>query len=71
MEFIAWQVSHPDALRARLSSGTSSQYPAVPGLVAVGRKAFDRSYYGGQDIYRPLRAGGAARSATAGGGGRG
>ncbi|MFJ2261802.1 ABC transporter substrate-binding protein [Streptomyces sp. NPDC087844] len=52
MEFIEWQVSHPDALRARLASGTSSQYPAAPGLVAVGRKAFDRSYYGGQDIYR-------------------
>ncbi|MFV0132158.1 ABC transporter substrate-binding protein [Streptomyces sp. HMX87] len=51
MEFIAWQVSHPDALRARLSSGTSSQYPAAPGLVSVGREAFDRSYYGGQDIY--------------------
>ncbi|MET9594372.1 extracellular solute-binding protein [Streptomyces sp. NPDC006516] len=51
MEFIEWQVSHPDALRARLSSGASSQYPAAPGLVAVGRKAFDRAYYGGQDIY--------------------
>ncbi|MEU4142590.1 ABC transporter substrate-binding protein [Streptomyces parvulus] len=51
MEFIEWQVSHPDALRARLSSGTSSQYPAAPGLVPVGRDAFDRSYYGGQDIY--------------------
>ncbi|MTE17724.1 extracellular solute-binding protein [Streptomyces sp. TRM43335] len=52
MEFIEWQVSHPDALRARLSSGTSSQYPAAPDLVAVGREAFDRSYYGGQDVYR-------------------
>ncbi|MFD4901064.1 extracellular solute-binding protein [Streptomyces sp. NPDC058411] len=51
MEFIEWQVSHPDALRARLSSGASSQYPAAPDLVDVGRKAFDRSYYGGQDIY--------------------
>jgi multiple sugar transport system substrate-binding protein len=51
MEFIEWQVSHPDALRARLSSGTSSQYPATPALVDVGRKAFDRAYYGGQDIY--------------------
>ncbi|MCD7438351.1 sugar ABC transporter substrate-binding protein [Streptomyces lincolnensis] len=51
MEFIEWQVSHPDALRARLSSGTSSQYPAVAALIAVGRAAFDRSYYGGQDIY--------------------
>ncbi|MFV2118279.1 extracellular solute-binding protein [Streptomyces sp. Act-28] len=51
MEFIEWQVSHPDALRARLSSGTSSQYPAAPDLVPVGRDAFDQSYYGGQDIY--------------------
>ncbi|MFJ7999264.1 ABC transporter substrate-binding protein [Streptomyces sp. NPDC096310] len=51
MEFIEWQISHPDALRARLSSGASSQYPAAPGLVAVGRAAFDRDYYGGQDIY--------------------
>jgi multiple sugar transport system substrate-binding protein len=52
MEFIEWQVSHPDALRARLSSGTSSQYPVAPALVAVGREAFDRAYYGGQDIYQ-------------------
>ncbi|RFU83492.1 extracellular solute-binding protein [Streptomyces triticagri] len=52
LEFIAWQVSHPDALRSRLSSGASSQYPAAPGLVPVGRKAFDRAYYSGQDIYR-------------------
>ncbi|MEV7422655.1 extracellular solute-binding protein [Streptomyces sp. NPDC091212] len=51
MEFIAWQISHPDALRARLSSGTSSQYPAAPALVSVGRDAFDRGYYNGQDIY--------------------
>ncbi|MGW4733658.1 ABC transporter substrate-binding protein [Streptomyces shenzhenensis] len=55
MEFIEWQVSHSDSLRARLSSGTSSQYPAVSALVAVGRQAFDRSYYGGQDIYRLFR----------------
>ncbi|MEV4049864.1 sugar ABC transporter substrate-binding protein [Amycolatopsis sp. NPDC049688] len=56
MEFIEWQVSHPDALRARLSSGTSSQYPAAPDLVEVGRKAFGRAYYGGQDIYRLFEA---------------
>ncbi|CAL9651306.1 sugar ABC transporter substrate-binding protein [Streptomyces sp. Tu 3180] len=55
MEFIEWQVSHPDALRARLSSGTSSQYPAASALVAVGRDAFDRSYYGGQDVYGLFR----------------
>ncbi len=51
MEFIEWQVSHPDALRARLSSGASSQYPVASALVDVGRQAFDRAYYGGQDIY--------------------
>ncbi|QDQ14842.1 ABC transporter substrate-binding protein [Streptomyces spectabilis] len=51
MEFIEWQVSHPDALKARLSSGASSQYPAASELVAVGRAAFDRGYYGGQDVY--------------------
>ena len=55
MEFIEWQVSHPDALRARLSSGTSSQYPAAPALVDVGSAAFDRAYYGGQDIYSLFR----------------
>ncbi|WP_052862823.1 ABC transporter substrate-binding protein [Streptomyces niger] len=55
MEFISWQVTHPDALRARLSSGTSSQFPAAPGLIEVGRKAFDRSYYSGQDIYALFR----------------
>ncbi|MGV9277207.1 ABC transporter substrate-binding protein [Streptomyces griseosporeus] len=55
MKFIEWQVSHPDALRARLSSGTSSQYPAASALVAVGREAFDRSYYGGQDVYTLFR----------------
>ncbi|MZD03881.1 extracellular solute-binding protein [Streptomyces sp. SID5785] len=52
MEFITWQVAHPDALKARLSSGASSQYPAATGLIDVGRAAFDRAYYGGQDIYR-------------------
>ncbi|MER7394695.1 sugar ABC transporter substrate-binding protein [Streptomyces sp. NPDC000151] len=55
MEFISWQVTHPDALRARLSSGTSSQFPAAPGLIEVGRKAFDRRYYSGQDIYALFR----------------
>lgn len=51
MEFIRWQVSHPDSLRARLASGTSSQYPAATDLVDVGRRAFPDHYYRGQDIY--------------------
>ncbi|OON82568.1 ABC transporter substrate-binding protein [Streptomyces tsukubensis] len=56
MEFIEWQVTSPEALRARLSSGTSSQYLAAPALNSVAREAFDRSYYGGQDIYKVFAA---------------
>ncbi|MGZ3147075.1 ABC transporter substrate-binding protein [Lentzea chajnantorensis] len=52
MEFIEWQTTHPDALTARLKSGTSSQYPVAPGLVEAGAKAFPSDYYGGQDVYR-------------------
>jgi multiple sugar transport system substrate-binding protein len=52
MEFIEWQVTHPDSLKARLTSGTSSAFPAIPALIPVGSEAFDRSYYGGQDIYQ-------------------
>ncbi|WP_329454312.1 ABC transporter substrate-binding protein [Streptomyces sp. NBC_01497] len=52
MEFVEWLVGSPAALRARLASGASSQYPAVPDLMPVARSGFDRSYYGGQDIYR-------------------
>ncbi|GAB3894563.1 sugar ABC transporter substrate-binding protein [Kibdelosporangium lantanae] len=52
MEFIEWQVTAPESLKARLSSGTSSAYPAVPALIPVGRTGFDAAYYGGQDIYQ-------------------
>ncbi|MFD7922227.1 ABC transporter substrate-binding protein [Streptomyces sp. NPDC059740] len=51
MEFIDWQVTSPEAMRARLSSGVSSAYPVVPALLPVCRKTMDTSYYGGQDIY--------------------
>ncbi|WP_307805275.1 ABC transporter substrate-binding protein [Streptomyces spirodelae] len=55
MDFIEWQVSSPESLKARLSSGTSSAYPAATGLVPVARKAMDTSYFGGQDIYPLFR----------------
>ncbi|GHJ23850.1 MULTISPECIES: ABC transporter substrate-binding protein [Streptomyces] len=55
MDFIEWQVSSPDSLRARLSSGVSSQYPAVTDLVPVARKAMDTRYFAGQDIYALFR----------------
>ncbi|NEA98056.1 sugar ABC transporter substrate-binding protein [Streptomyces sp. SID13726] len=51
LEFITWMVTSPDALRAKLSSGVSSAYPAVPALVPVARKEMDTSYYSGQDIF--------------------
>lgn len=51
MEFITWQVSHPDSMRARLSAGTSSMFPVVDELVDVARDVFDDEYYNGQDIY--------------------
>lgn len=51
MEFIEWQVSHPDSMRARLSAGTSSMFPVVEDLVDVARETFDDEYYDGQDIY--------------------
>jgi multiple sugar transport system substrate-binding protein len=52
MEFIEWQVTAPESLKARLSSGTSSAFPAVPALIPVGKTGFDAAYYGGQDIYQ-------------------
>jgi multiple sugar transport system substrate-binding protein len=51
MEFISWMVTSPDALRAKLASGVSSAFPAVPGLIPVARKEMDTSYYSGQDIF--------------------
>jgi multiple sugar transport system substrate-binding protein len=55
MEFVRWMVTDPEAFRARLSSGTSSMYPAAPALVGVADEGFDRSYFGGQDIYALFR----------------
>ncbi|MGW0708400.1 ABC transporter substrate-binding protein [Streptomyces sp. NPDC002643] len=51
LEFITWMVTSPDALRAKLSSGISSAFPAVPALVPVAREEMDTSYYSGQDIF--------------------
>lgn len=55
MDFIEWQVSSAAALKARLSSGISSQYPAATGLVPVARKAMDTDFFAGQDIYTLFR----------------
>ncbi|TQM35514.1 ABC transporter substrate-binding protein [Pseudonocardia cypriaca] len=55
MEFLRWMVTDPEAFEARLSSGTSSMFPAAPDLIGVADEGFDRSYFGGQDIYALFR----------------
>jgi multiple sugar transport system substrate-binding protein len=55
MEFLRWLVTDPEAFRARLSSGASSMFPAAPALVDVADEGFDRSFFGGQDIYALFR----------------
>ncbi|MGW3347221.1 ABC transporter substrate-binding protein [Nonomuraea rubra] len=51
VEVIKWLTGAEEAWTARLSSGTSSGFPAIAGLVPVAARSFDASYYGGQDIY--------------------
>jgi multiple sugar transport system substrate-binding protein len=55
MEFLRWMVTDPEAFRARLSSGTSSMFPAAPALVGVADEGFDRTYFAGQDVYALFR----------------
>src|SRR5690625_6444805 len=54
MEFIEWQVSHPDSMRARLSAGTSSMFPVVEELVDVARETIDGALSDGRDITTPV-----------------
>ncbi|NUP04045.1 MAG: extracellular solute-binding protein, partial [Nonomuraea sp.] len=51
VEVVKWLTGSEEAWTARLSSGTSSGFPAIAGLVPVAAKSFDASFYGGQDIY--------------------
>ncbi|MFF5786126.1 ABC transporter substrate-binding protein [Streptomyces sp. NPDC012693] len=50
-EFITWITTDPEGMKAWVSSGTSSMFPAAPKLVPVTKAAFGTAYYGGQDIY--------------------
>ncbi|MFJ3096451.1 ABC transporter substrate-binding protein [Streptomyces hydrogenans] len=50
-EFIKWITTDPEGMKAWVSSGTSSMFPADPGLVSVTKDAFATDYYGGQDLY--------------------
>ncbi len=51
LEFIEWMITDPEAMRARIATGTSSMYPSITGLVDVARETFDPAFYGGQDVY--------------------
>ncbi|RFC70660.1 extracellular solute-binding protein [Streptomyces sp. AcE210] len=50
-EFIKWITTDPAGMKAWVSSGTSSMFPADPGLVPVTKSAFPTDYFGGQDVY--------------------
>ncbi|WP_314612025.1 ABC transporter substrate-binding protein [Streptomyces stackebrandtii] len=58
--FAEWMSTTEEGVKARIASGTSSAFPAAASLRPVAKKAFDASYYGGQDIYALFEASGAS-----------
>ncbi|MFD3660152.1 ABC transporter substrate-binding protein [Streptomyces sp. NPDC058659] len=58
--FAEWMSTTEAGVKARIASGTSSAFPAATALRPVAKKAFDASYYGGQDIYALFEASGAS-----------
>ncbi|MFD3995690.1 ABC transporter substrate-binding protein [Streptomyces sp. NPDC058548] len=60
--FAEWMSTTEAGVKARIASGTSSAFPAAAALRPVAKKAFDASYYGGQDIYALFEAAGASIS---------
>ncbi|MFJ6795290.1 ABC transporter substrate-binding protein [Streptomyces sp. NPDC091268] len=53
-EFIKWVTTDPASMEARIGAlkNPSSALPANPAMAAVAAKAFDTSYFGGQDFYK-------------------
>ncbi|MEU3187297.1 sugar ABC transporter substrate-binding protein [Streptomyces sp. NPDC006923] len=51
VEFALWMSTSEAGITARIGASTSSALPASPAMVPVARKAFDTSFYGGQDLY--------------------
>ncbi|TYR60777.1 ABC transporter substrate-binding protein [Streptomyces parvus] len=51
VEFALWMATHEDAIKARIGASTSSALPAAPAMVPIAKRAFDTSFYGGQDLY--------------------
>ncbi|MEU9591542.1 sugar ABC transporter substrate-binding protein [Streptomyces sp. NPDC048193] len=51
VKFAAWATTTEDGIKARISTGTSSAYPAAPALVPVAKSAFKSTLFAGQDLY--------------------
>ncbi|MGW6540161.1 ABC transporter substrate-binding protein [Streptomyces sp. NPDC055051] len=62
VEFATWMSTTEEGVEARIASGTSSAFPAATALRPAARKAFDASFYGGQDIYALFETAGASIS---------
>ncbi|MFI8827418.1 ABC transporter substrate-binding protein [Streptomyces sp. NPDC053431] len=60
VEFAEWMSTTEAGVKARISSGTSSAFPAATALRPVAKSVFDASYYGGQDIYALFEEAGAS-----------
>ncbi|MEV5968750.1 sugar ABC transporter substrate-binding protein [Streptomyces sp. NPDC051921] len=60
VEFAEWMSTTEAGVKARISSGTSSAFPAATSLRPVAKSVFDASYYGGQDIYALFEEAGAS-----------
>ncbi|MET9431641.1 sugar ABC transporter substrate-binding protein [Streptomyces sp. NPDC003036] len=62
VEFAKWMATTEEGVTARISSGTSSAFPAATALRPVAKRSFDAGFYGGQDIYRLFEQAGASIS---------
>ncbi|MEU2880957.1 sugar ABC transporter substrate-binding protein [Streptomyces sp. NPDC007070] len=51
VKFAEWATTTADGFKARIATGTSSSYPASPGLVPVAKSAFKSTLFGDQDLY--------------------
>ncbi|GHA66355.1 ABC transporter substrate-binding protein [Streptomyces termitum] len=60
VEFAKWMTTTEEGVKARIASGTSSAFPAATALRPTAKKAFDASFYGGQDIYALFETAGAS-----------
>jgi len=51
VKFAEWATTTEDGIKARISTGTSSAYPAAPALVPIAKGTFKSTLFGDQDLY--------------------